>query len=290
MFLENFSLFFAVLFAAFIHAVWNSIVKKQEEKFLSIVFVSSVASLISIFFLPFFPMPSLESFFFLLLSLLFHFAYSVFLAESYRYGDFSFAYPISRGIAPLLIAVLSFIFAGEALNFFEILGVVIICLGIMSVAMTNKGNAFVENRKSLIFSLLTGVFISCYTIVDGLGARVSACPFSYALWLFSFMSWPLLLFAIFRYSQEEMVESFKASWMTFVFGGGLCLLAYAIVIWALSFHSMALVSALRETSVVIGSIIGVYILKEPFGYLRIAASIFVLLGFFVMRLVSLFDN
>ena len=273
-----------VLLAAFLHAVWNSLVKGGNDKFLTVVSVAMFSTFAAMVSLAFFPFLANEAWPYIVFSLILHTAYSCFLAQSYHYGDLSFVYPIARGIAPLLVALLSYFYAGEVLEVHELVGIALICIGIMSVTLTSNRKKAVDNKKAIFFSIGTGCFIASYTIVDGIGARVSGDPFAYGVWLFTFIGWPLLAIALFTRGKEAVFKGFKESLKAGIIGGGFSFVAYVLVIWALSFNLMASISALRETSVIIGSIIGVYIFKESFGKWRVFAATLVTMGVLVMNI------
>ncbi|MFT4551588.1 MAG: drug/metabolite transporter (DMT)-like permease [Chlamydiales bacterium] len=272
-----------VLLAALLHAAWNSLVKGGNDKFLTVVAVAMSSTFVAIISLVFFPSLTNEAWPYITFSLFLHTAYSCFLAQSYKYGDLSFVYPIARGIAPLLVAFLSYFFAGEILDLREIVGIALISIGIMSITFTSRGKGAVDSKKAIFFSLGTGCFIASYTIVDGIGARVSGEPLAYGAWLFAFIGWPLLAIALVVRGKEAVLKGFAECFKSGIIGGSCSLVAYVLVIWALSFNTMASVSALRETSVIIGSVIGVYFFKESLGRWRITAAALVTIGVLVMN-------
>lgn len=272
-----------VLLAALLHAIWNSLIKGGKDKFLTVVAVSMFSTFFASTSLGFFPALIIEAWPYVALSLILHTAYSCFLAQSYNYGDLSFVYPIARGVAPLLVAFLSYFFAGETLTVNELVGIGLICTGIMSITLTARGKGTVDSKKAIFFSVGTGCFIASYTIVDGIGARVSGDPVTYGAWLFAFIGWPLLGIALFTRGKNAVIKGFSECLKSGFIGGLFSLVAYVLVIWALSFNMMASVSALRETSVLIGSIIGVYIFKESLGRWRVAAATLVTVGVLVMN-------
>ena len=111
------SVFCILLFAALLHASWNAIVKAGSDKLYSVIVVSSSASLIALILLPFSPQPALASTLFLLVSCALQVIYTVLVAKTYQVSDMSQTYPLMRGSAPLLVALISVAFLGDTLSF-----------------------------------------------------------------------------------------------------------------------------------------------------------------------------
>jgi len=157
--------FTIIIFAAFLHAIWNAMVKNEKDKYLgiaAIVFGRVPVSIVIIFFTP---IPSVEIIPYIILSALLHTGYEWFLLSAYKFGDYTKVYPIARGTAPILVSIVSLIFLGVVLSNFELLGIFVVCLGILSLSFQDiKG---FKNRKPIIYSLITGGFIMGYMITDG---------------------------------------------------------------------------------------------------------------------------
>ncbi len=166
------TVFIVVIFAAFLHATWNAMVKNEKDKYLAvsgIVFGHVPASIVVIFLIP---SPSVESIPYIILSAILHNGYQWFLLSAYKLGDYTKVYPIARGSAPIFVSIVSLIFFAVVLSRFELLGIAVICLGILSLSFQDATS--VTNRKAIIYALITGSFIMSYSITDGYGARISA--------------------------------------------------------------------------------------------------------------------
>ena len=171
------NVFIAVIFAAFLHATWNGMVKSHEDKYVavaSIVLGHVPASLIIIYFMP---LPTLESLPYIITSAFIHQGYQWFLLTAYRYGDYTKVYPIARGSGPVIVTIVSSLFLGVILSGYELIGIVIVSIGILSLSFQNS--KALRNKKAIFFALLTGLFIGLYSMIDGYGARVSMSPLSY---------------------------------------------------------------------------------------------------------------
>jgi len=265
-----------ILSAAVMHAVWNAFVKMDGDRLMTMAVVISTTGLLAPMLLLIGPPPALESWPYIFLSVLLNNAYFLFLIEAYRFGDLSQVYPIARGSAPLLVAVGAALFANEQLSVVELAGVFIISAGTISL-IWRSGLRVDAEKRSIIFALLTGLMIASYTIIDGIGVRLSGNPAAYIGWLFILSPLPIASIAIIRRRGEALVY-IRNNWKLAVLAGGLNLGSYGLSIWALSLAAMAHVSAMRETSVIIAALIGTQLLGESFGKRRILAAIVVATG------------
>lgn len=274
--------FAMVLAAAVLHAAWNALVKVNADRLvmIAIMMMSQVAVAIAV--VPFVAFPTPESWPYIWASTLLNTAYFLFLISAYRYGDLSHVYPMSRGSAPLIVAVISVAVVGETLSRQAGLSVVVIALGIMSLTLTRGAAGFREPR-AMLYALGTGVFIAGYTITDGLGARLADSAHSYTFWVHLFNGIPITLVALYL-RRGQILASLQRSWKVGVLGGLISLLAYWIVIWAMTQAPLALVSAVRETSMVFAVLFGVVILKERLNLARLASTAMTLIGTAMLKL------
>ena len=249
-----------VLLAAVAHAGWNALVKASGERgaiFCVLLLTGGAFGLMAIAVLP---LPAPEAWFYLFLSAIVHYGYYGFLLLAYRYGDLSHVYPLARGSAPLMVAGGAWIMAGEALGTMGIAGLVLASGGIMSLAFEN-GVPRNHAAKAVFFAIGTGMLIAAYTVVDGLGVRASGAPISYIAWLNVMEAVPISLWLLAR-RPLAFAGLTGRSWRQGIFGGVMAMMAYGLVIYALSLGAMAHVSALRETSVLFAALIGTLILRE----------------------------
>ena len=187
------TVFLFVLFSAVLHAVWNSMASKYKNKNVSIpaiVYGHVPACIVAVIILP---MPSVESFPYIILSALIHQGYQNFLLTAYQTGKFTTVYPVARGFGPLVATVISIIFLGVYLKVFTLLSILLISTGVIFIGIFSK--SVLKNHKILYTSLTTGVFIGIYSVVDGYGARISTSAISYMSWVFIFSAlfFPIVL-------------------------------------------------------------------------------------------------
>ncbi len=173
-----------VLLAALLHASWNAVLKVASDRVTTSAVMNLTGLAVGSVLALFFTAPESPSWIFILLSVAIHFAYFLFLLGSYRYGDLSQVYPLARGVAPLIVAFLSPWLIGEHLGSVQLAGVTLLCLGILSLAFNRLRVRDLVEWKPVAMALATGGSIAAYTIVDGLGVRVSGSPGGYIAWLF----------------------------------------------------------------------------------------------------------
>jgi drug/metabolite transporter (DMT)-like permease len=262
-----------VLLAAILHASWNALLRAGSDRLWSITVMCIAIALVCAALAPFVPMPARASWGYAILSALLHVGYNLFLVRTYRSGDLGQTYPISRGSSPLLVSLGAALFAGEMPDAIGIAGVALVSGGIISLAF--QGNK--PGVGSLPYALGTGCFIGAYSVTDGIGVRLSGTPVGYTVWmclLWGVMAPPV--YAVIR-DWRSLVRGPRETWVAA--GGGLVsLLAYGIIIFAMSLGAMGPVSALRETSVVFAALIGRFFLDERLTAYRVIACIVVAAG------------
>ena len=263
-----------ILGAAVMHAIWNALVKVDDDRLMTMAVVIGTTGLLAPFLLLLGPSPALDSWPYIFASVILNNIYFLFLIEAYRVSDFSHAYPLARGSAPLMVALGAMLFGGEFLGMGEIFGIALVSGGIISLMW---GGGLRLGWSPIVYPLLTGFMIATYTVIDGVGVRLSGSPFGYVGWLFILSSFPLCVIALARRGTGAF-SFLRTRWRRGVIGGFLNMASYGIAIWALAFTTMAHVSALRETSVVIAALIGSRVLGEALGRKRLISAIIVFVG------------
>lgn len=270
--------FLLVLLAAVMHATWNALVKAGGDPLVRLAIINVTASVLAAPLLAFVQVPAAPSWPYLIGSMIVHSGYYLFLVLGYRYGDLSQVYPIARGVAPILVAVGAFLFAGEVLNPLGIVAVLVISAAIVSLSGGRGGS-----RRAVGFALLTGLTIAGYTVLDGMGGRLSGDVLGYIVYLFVLDGVPIALVTLVL-RRGEWRGTLRSSWRSGVLGGVFAMGGYGLVIWAMSLVPMTYVSALRETSVILAAIIGTRLLGEPMGARRVVAASMVLVGVATLHL------
>lgn len=275
------TVFVAVLVAALLHAGWNAIVKGSDDKTLGVLAMAlghlpfaAVALLIM-------PFPATASLPFVLLGGLIHTGYCLFLAGAYRRGDLGHVYPIARGVAPLIVTVISVGLLGTVLGAGQLLGIGAITLGLVSLALVQPAGPTTMNATRL--ALITGVFIAMYSLNDGHGARLSGgSPVAYYSLVCMVNAITLLPIVMLR--ETGILARTLARPRQVLLSGGGSFLAYSIVVWAFVEAPIPLVTALRETSIVFALLIGVFLMNERLSLGKLAATFLTLAGAAAIRL------
>ncbi len=270
-----------VLLAAVLHAGWNTLVKSGGSPLFSIAAYHLVSAIMSLSILWAVPWPSWETWPFIVASVLIHSLYYFTLAQAYRGGDLSLVYPLFRGMAPLLVAGGAAWWVGEWLTREALTGVLLISAGLLSLTVLGGRYARIT-LPTLMWSSATAVLIAAYTITDGVGVRTVDNSLSYILWLFALESVPICLWLWVK-ERETWMAFMNQNRLQVLTGGLTSAAAYGIVIHAMGVGPIALVSSLRETSVIFAALFGTLLLKEPFGRRRIMAAIGVAMGIGVIR-------
>lgn len=272
---------FAVLGAALLHAGWNAFIKTGLSRQGSMLLMSVWQALLGLCAIVWLPRPSPEVWPWLIGSGLIHMAYQLFLAFAYEQGDLSRVYPIARGAAPLIVVVFSLLFLSEPVGAWEYAGIGLLGLGI--IVMSHGAFQSGESRRLVPLALGSAAATAAYSLVDGYGARVSGAPFTYVCWL-------LLLAGVFYVPAIVLLKGtniLRVPQRSWLFGGGAAaasLAAYAIVVWAMTVAPIALVAAMRETSILFAVLLGVVLFGERLDRTKGLAAIIIVTGVVISRL------
>lgn len=258
------SVFCILLFAALLHASWNAIVKAGNDKLYAAIGVSGSAAVMALILLPFSPQPAHASIPFLAASTALQVVYTVLVAKTYQVSDMSQTYPLMRGTAPLLVALISVLFLGDSLS---------------SLACNGRASS----QRGVVLALTNACFIAGYTLVDGTGVRLSETALGYTLWSFFLNGACLLTWAMIA-RRREASRYLAQQWKKGIFGGIGTMGSYGLALWAMTQAPLAVVAALRETSILFGALIAWLLLKEKVAGLRLVAAGGIALGAILLRL------
>jgi drug/metabolite transporter (DMT)-like permease len=272
----------AVLLAAVLHATWNSLAKTIGDQLIGFVLIDVASMVVCLVAIPLVAPPAVSSWPFIAASACLHVGYKLVLMRSYKLGDLSQVYPVARGVAPLLVAAFAAAFVGERLGPPQLAGVVLVSVGLASLAL-GGGRPAVGERPAIAFALGTGAFIAAYTVTDGLGVRHAGTALGYAAWLFLVDGIPIPVYAL-AARRGTLQASLRPAWQAGTAAGVLSLVAYGLVLWAQTRGALAAVAALRETSVIVAAAIGALVLGERFGRLRVLAATLVACGIVLLNL------
>jgi len=274
----------AVLLAALLHASWNAMIKGGSDVLLDTATIVAGAGLIAVPFLFVVPLPKPASWPYIFGSIITHLAYYFLMVNAYRTGELSLVYPLMRGVAPLITAVLGIVWLRELPAPLSWVGMLLISIGVIALALRPTGNAPVlsGHGRAVTFALGNAAVIAIYTIIDGTGARLAGNPWSYIVWLFVLDALPFSIYMLATRKRQFIVALVERRRHGLI-GGALSAGAYAISVWAMTKAPVALVASLRETSVLFATLIGARLLKERLTPRRWAGVGAVLIGVVALK-------
>ena len=273
--------FAVVMLAAALHATWNAIVKGGTDKTAAMGAVVLGSGLCGAVMLPFAPMIDPAGLPWLAAGLVLHLGYQLFLILAYRFGDLTQVYPIARGVSPLFVAGASALFLGVRFSPMEMLALAVISIGIGSISLVRRSDGQIQG-KAVVLALITGLFIAAYSLSDGQGARVAGTALGFYAALAALNA--LAFAAVAMVLRPGLVRRSLRMRKSLIVGGLASYVAYALVVWAFTQAPIALVTALRETSIIFALLIGVFFLKERLNLAKVVSTAITLSGAILLRL------
>ncbi|HET7718020.1 MAG TPA: SMR family transporter [Bauldia sp.] len=270
--------FSALLAAALLHAGWNALVRGDRDRNAATVAIAAGGVVVGLAMAPFLPPMDVAAIPFVLGSSCFHIVYYALIARAYRHADLSVAYPIMRGLAPVIVTVIGAVFLRETVGALQFAGITIVAAGIVSLGLEGRGNS----RSGIAAALLNAGVIAGYTLVDGLGARASGAPATYTAWILVGGGILTLIWNIARLGTPVLRATATRAGMGLA-GGIMGFGAYAIALWAMTVAPIGAVAAVRESSVLFAAALGAIFLGERFGPGRWLAAALVALGLAMVR-------
>ena len=269
------SIYFLIFFAAFLHALWNIIIKSLDYSLAGIavkVFFQSIIFFPIIFFVPF---PEGITWFYITCSFLLHSLYFILLGSMYDRKDLTFIYPVARGCAPIFVTILSFIFLKDIIPFFGLVGILIICVALLLISFSNLNTKV--DFKTIGISIFIAFLISIYTFSDGAGVRSVDNSLSFIVWNFFLGGWISIGYVyltkredLFSLKIKDLILILSATIVSFT--------AYAIIIWSMKYEPFGIVASMRESSIIFAPLLGLIFLKERIGPFRIISGFVFFLG------------
>jgi drug/metabolite transporter (DMT)-like permease len=275
------TVFSAVIFAAALHATWNALVKSSSDKYLSMTAVVMGHAPLALLAFIWVDLPPWSSWPWVIGSASLHVGYQMFLMWSYRAGDMSQVYPIARGTAPIIVAIVSVTMLGEILTKPQWAGIAAIAAGILSLLFV-RGRDGLRNPNAAVLALVTSFFVACYTLADAYGARVSGTPIGY--YSVATLLNTVVFAAAMTWAQPGILGRIRTEALKpALIGGPASYVAYAIAVWAFARAPIPLVAALRETSIVFALLISVIWMKERLDLSKLTATFVTTFGAVVLR-------
>lgn len=273
--------FLAVLGAAFLHAVWNALIKLGTSKVGTMMILSVVEVPIGLAVVLVSPPIDMAAVPWVIAAGCTHFAYKFFLTYAYDHGDLSRVYPIARGAAPMIVALVGGLFIADAISARQYLAIAILGGGILLMARGIFAHG--ENRRMLPFALGSACATATYTMIDGIGGRVSGAPGAYVAWVFvaDGLIFTLGMLALRGWS---ILPGDRRAWALGAAASLASYGAYAVSIWAMTLAPIAVVAALRETSILFAVLIGWLAFGERMDRGKTTAAVVIVAGVLLTRI------
>ena len=273
-----------VLAAAFLHASWNAMAKGRQgsDPLISATVIAAGASVVCVAMLLALGLPAWESMPYVVASGIIHVAYLLLLGLSYRLADYSAVYPLMRGTAPLLTTAASFILIGETIGAGPLIGVVLLSAGVLGLGFHSILRGGLD-KAGLAVAVANIAVIVAYTLIDGVGARVSGNPGGYVA-LMMLLTGVLHIAGMLRWRPREVADGIARQWLMGLVGGAMVMASYGAALWAMTKAPIGAVAALRETSVLFGAAIATLIMGERFSFARVIATVAIFGGLACLRL------
>jgi drug/metabolite transporter (DMT)-like permease len=268
-----------VILSAIAHALWNALVKSAGDRMLTMVVLRTTGMMFGLAALPFVDWPAPESWKWLAVTAVVMFAYYALLVRSYGVGDMSVVYPLARGLAPVLTTIAAFLAIGEALSTGQAVAVAMISLGIMALSFGAGAS-----RAAVGFALATGVSVATYSFFAGLGVRTAGTVLGFQACLEIVTGFGTLCYGVVVRRADLVIYVRRHGAIAFL-AGAVSVLGFLAFLVAATSLPLGPVSAVRETSVIFGAVVGTLVLKEGFGARRIAAAVLVTLGIVLLAVL-----
>lgn len=270
-----------LIFAAALHAGWNAAVKRVEDREAAAIAVAAGGGVIAIVALPFLPPMDTSAFLFVVITSLVHILYFALLARAYRGADLSVAYPLMRGLAPILVTAFGAVVLSEYTGIVGFVGILLVSCGVVALGLEGL-RAGRSGRPALGAALLNAAIIASYTLVDGVGVRLSGEAATYAAWVMLASGVTNATWSILRQG-APMIRRLLAHAAVGLAGGAMSGVSYGLALWAMTVAPIGFVSAVRETSVLFAAGLGATLLHERFGPMRWAAAALVVAGLVAVK-------
>lgn len=274
--------FAVVLLAAAAHAGWNAAIKRGLDPLVTTVLIAVGAGMVALPIVAWLGLPAAAARPWVVASVIVHLGYFAGLIEAYRAGDMSQVYPIARGAAPLLTALVSTAWLGEHLGVLGWVGLLCLVGGVIMLSLRGGGELARLDRRAVGFAFFTALTVCAYTVIDGVGVRAAGDAPTYTAAVFLGNAVIMALYGLARRGPKLLAGTSRV-WVTGLAGGALQFGSYGIALWAMTVAPIAVVAALRETSVLFGALIAVMVLREPLRALRVVAAVLIVAGLVMIK-------
>jgi drug/metabolite transporter (DMT)-like permease len=265
----------AVLAASLLHASWHALVKASGDRVIALAGMNLVSGSVAVAMLPMGRILPWQVYGVIALSVLLHVGYKLALASLYARADFGKAYPLARGLTPIMAALMGFFLLGESPGLQALSGIALICAGLLLLAFERSAARLAASTAA--FAIAAGVAVAAYSVLDAYGVRLAGDWLSFTLWLVAFDSAAFVAYAL-ATRRGVVLRSWASNWRSVLISGALGVISFGVFMWALGQAPVGQVTALRETSVLFAALIGSFMLGERATWKRYAAAVAVATG------------
>ncbi|MFN7056215.1 EamA family transporter [Hyphomonas sp.] len=272
------------LFSAITVALTNVMVKRGGDVLTTRALVAIVMALTVLPLVPFVPPPPVETWGLIAVSVAVHWFYQFAAIRALHRGALSLVFPVMRGLAPLATAAFAALWLSETLTLLQAAGLVIASVSILVFALPTGLTEAARrmDRAALFWAIMTAVGVGIYAVADTQAARAMPTPLTFIVWLF-LLDWIGVTAVLLWQREGRVLAAVRPALRIGVIGGVAGALSYGTAIWAYTLTDAAMVTALRETSVVFAAAFGAVLLKEGFGARRIGAAAALAAGLVLMQ-------
>ncbi len=266
-----------IIGSGLVHAIVNAIFKAGRDKMSGRALIDGFSALLIAPAALFVPLPQ-HAWGWLAASWLLHALYLYTLIKSFEHADMTVAYPIARGLAPVLSATGAVALFNEPITRAVVAGIALIATGVVCIGASHR-----LRREGLVWALLTGLWIAGYTVVDAQGVRAAPSAASYIVW--AFMMYGAGIASLFALSRgKAFLASAATQWRAGLLAGALSLVTYGLALGSFRIGATPRLAALRETSILFATVIAVVFLKERLTRARLAGILSIAAGALVLVL------
>ncbi|MFN0191601.1 MAG: EamA family transporter [Aestuariivirga sp.] len=276
-------IFVIIILCAALHAFWNSFLKIKADPAAATTMLAVGGGIVATGLLCFTGMPDPKALPYVAMSAAIHVVYWSALGKAYAAGDVSRVYPLARGSAPVITAMLAIPLFGEFPEPVAWAGILTVVAGIFLIGFWRAETKLPVNRDVIKFAAIVAMTIPAYSLVDGYGGRQAGSAFAYTAFLYVCNGWAMLAYGLAR-QRPQLLAALDGNWHIGLLTGGLSLLSYGIAVWAMTKAPVALVAALRETSILFALAFAAVMLKERLRGGSFVGASLVLSGLVAIRL------
>ncbi|HEY2980734.1 MAG TPA: EamA family transporter [Anaerolineales bacterium] len=269
--------------SAALHTFWNLLLKQAGGKYIATFWTVVLSGLIFAPVLFFTGLPPRSQWPLLLISAIVEVAYFLSLSQAYQDHDFSLIYPVARGTAPAFLTLWSILILGERLTRGGAAGLALIVIGLMVAGGSSYLAGGVPPRRALVLALLTALFISIYSFIDGFAVKHGPTV-SYAIGIFTLIPILITPFVLLRYPRALLQQELSANWKRLALIAVLGVCSYILALTAYALAPLSYAGAIREVSVVFGAFAGWRLLGEKMGGARLFGAAIIFAGILMIAL------